>query len=357
MQQKDLYKFISWFINGPDSFYGQTSLMIISKYKDFPDKSYIDVENLRHVQFYVTRFLISIIMMFGRNLLQTVSPPDVKFIVGIDQFGFVLSIFKQGRQTVQLRMKQNIQQSIKQIGNKEKSNKISLQVNQLIMQVFGKQYFKQQQKRNIQMQIQHGGAPPVECIMGLDISTAIVGVSIFECIKNKLVFLDAVLLTSLINKRKLQNTLINKIKLFKQYFQDVLRQKNIKITKLYIQQQRKRFGSGTTANTLNKLRKFNGMVSGYMFQRLKDLQQVSYINVRSRRKIVFGKRLSKDQSYEKFKDMYKDMMNEQYTPTTPKDSNKDKSDSFVIGLAGILGGGKIARKPKKAIKKAKNKTG
>jgi len=54
------------------------------------------------------------------------------------------------------------------------------------------------------------------------------------------------------------------------------------------------FGSMTTAMTLNRLAKYNGMVSAYMITKLgRDLKSFRFLNVRSRRKIVFDSRLSK----------------------------------------------------------------
>lgn len=346
INQRDLYKFLRWFVSDSQSFFDQTSQILKTKFRDFPDKNMIDVTNQFHMKYYVTKFLASSMLMFAAKMLNNMNP-KLNLKVRIDDFGFVVGVFRQNERYISLQNAKNTRPL------ERPTAQMSQQVTNLLTQVFGKDYLFQQKKREVQMRIQHGGAPAVACTMGLDVSTAVVGITIFQNDKNQLIFMDAVLLTRRLNKKKLQNTLINKLKLFKSYMQQLFKQKNIKITRLYIQQERKCFGIATNAITLNKLRKFNGMVSGYLFERLKQLQQVSYVNVRSRRKIVFGKCLSKQQSYEAFKKIYKATMGSQYVQTTPKDTNMDKSDSFVIALAGIRGGKPVEARKAVGIKEAK----
>lgn len=343
VEQQDLYKFVLWFATDSQGFYKQTVQILKQKFKDFPDKKTININDQVHLQYYATKFLISVLLMMGAKMHNSINS-KMNLKVRIDDFGFVVSVFREDANYI------NICPASLDVKPKDLIPlQMSQQVTDLLTQVYGKDYLQQQKKKEVQMRIQHGGAPAVPCTMGLDVSTAVIGITIFQNSNNSLVFLDAVLLTRMLNKKKQQNTLINKLKLFKQYMQQLFKQKNIKITKLYIQEQRKRFGISTNANTLNKLRKFNGMVSGYLFERLKQLQQVTYVNVRSRRKIVLGKSFSKQQSYEAFKKIYKKMMNTQYVQTTPKDTNMDKSDSFIIALAGIRNGGKPVGKDRKTI--------
>ena len=331
MEQGDLYKIIAFFIHDPQKFFKQTSAILIQKYKTYPNKQGFDTTSKNHVQYYVTRFLISAMMTFARNTLMMMHAQR-DYELALDQLGFVIGMFRT-EDAVAVRKMQS-KSICKLIPNV--TDVMSRQVRQLFLQCFGKQYFDQDQKRKVELRIDHGGTTPVQCTMGLDISTAVIGVRIFQNIHNKPIFTDAVLLNNMCRKRKVEPDLVNKIILFSKYIDQLMVQKNIKVTKLYIEQQRKMFGSMTTAMTLNRLAKYNGMVSAYMITKLgRDLKSFRFLNVRSRRKIVFDSRLSKQQAYERFKKMYKDITTEQYVQTTPKQTNMDRSDRFVIAAAGI----------------------
>lgn len=177
------------------------------------------------------------------------------------------------------------------------------------------------------------------CI-GLDISTSIVGISIFENKKlSKLNYID-------LSKEK---CIFKKAKMFEVFFtKNIVNIKNIDY--IYIEDILQSFRRGlSSANTLMKLAKFNGIVSNIVYNITSLIPE--YINVNTARKtleIKIDKKSLVDKKEQVMMWVDKDL-NENYswpTKVISRGPNKglvkyekfcyDMADAYVICKAGII---------------------
>lgn len=176
------------------------------------------------------------------------------------------------------------------------------------------------------------------CKVGLDISTSIVGVSLFE--NNSLFKLFHVDLTK-------SKCMFEKADLFeKEFFRNV---ENIKIEKIYIEDTLQSFARGlSSAKTLMQLSRFNGITSNIAYK-ISGIKPV-FINVNTARKslgIKIDKNSSKDKKEQIMDWVDADMGGYNWsTKIISRGVNKglvkyekfcyDIADAYVICKAGII---------------------
>lgn len=170
-------------------------------------------------------------------------------------------------------------------------------------------------------------------ILGLDISTSVVGVSLFN---------DSYVLQELSYiKFKNGTNLFFKLKEFIDFFE--LKYNKLNITHIHIEEPLKAFkGKFSNADTIQKLTQINAMISGYLY--IKYNIQPLYFNVNTARSIVFP-----DLHIPKSHPNKKHLIWEAVMKAEPKitwlysskthalrDVNFDMCDAWVAGMAGIL---------------------
>ncbi len=168
-------------------------------------------------------------------------------------------------------------------------------------------------------------------ILGLDISTSVVGVALFD--ENKCHELSYI-------KFKTGTNLFIKLDEFISFFEN--KYTNIDFTDIYIEEPLKKFkGKFSNADTIQKLTQMNSMISGFLYRKYKI--EPDYFNVNTARKIVFPK-LEIPQSHPNKKYLiWNEVMqaepaiNWKYSSRTHKlmDENFDMCDAWVVAKAGI----------------------
>ncbi len=171
-------------------------------------------------------------------------------------------------------------------------------------------------------------------IIGLDISTSVVGVAVFDSENYNLQELCYL-------KFKVGTNLFVKLNEFVEFFEKKF--KNSEITNIHIEEPLKKFkGKFSNADTIQKLTQINAMISGYLYNKLK-IEPV-YFNVQTARSIVFPE-LSIPKSHPNKKHLiWEAVMKVEpkitwlYSNKTHalKDVNFDMCDAWVAGMAGII---------------------
>lgn len=168
-------------------------------------------------------------------------------------------------------------------------------------------------------------------ILGLDISTTVVGISIFDE-EYKLHELSYVQFG-----KKL--SLFEKLDEFINHFE---KYSNLKFTAISIEEPLMKFaGKFSNAQTIQKLTQMNAMISGYLYRNFNI--EPFYYNVQSARKLAFPN-LSIPQSHPNKKYLIWEAvmklephLNWKYTKTGKlDDTNFDMTDAFVVGMAHIV---------------------
>lgn len=170
-------------------------------------------------------------------------------------------------------------------------------------------------------------------ILGLDISTSVIGFTFFS---NDYKFLEISYL-----KFKKGTDLFIKLDEFIEYFES--KYGALPIESIGIEEPLKAFkGKFSSADTIQKLTQINAMISGWLYNRLGVKPE--YYNVNAARKLVFPN-LVIPQSYPNKKYLIweavmklEPTINWVYSPKTHKliDENFDMADSYVVGIAHIL---------------------
>lgn len=170
-------------------------------------------------------------------------------------------------------------------------------------------------------------------ILGLDISTSVVGVALFfedyKC--HELSYI----------KFKPGTNLFIKLDEFMKYYEEKFG--DITISHIHIEEPLKKFkGKFSNADTIQKLTQMNAMISGYLYKKY-NIEPL-YFNVNTARSIVFPE-LKIPQSHPNKKYLIweavmkvEPTINWKYSPRTHKlmDENFDMCDAWVVGMAGIL---------------------
>jgi len=168
--------------------------------------------------------------------------------------------------------------------------------------------------------------------LGLDISTACIGYSVFSD-DNKLLELNCV-------KFKSKQTMFEKLQSFKKATEHF---KDFPIKRVSIEEPLKKFaGKFSSAHTIAVLNFFNGMISSYVF----DLYELEpeYYNVNAARKTVFPDlkldRKGKVAKYQIWKGVMElePQINWRYGVRSRKlsEENFDMSDSYVVSMCAII---------------------
>ena len=170
-------------------------------------------------------------------------------------------------------------------------------------------------------------------ILGLDISTSVVGIAIF----NNSYLLQELSYIKFKNGTNLFIKLDEFIKFYNEKYGD------IKITHIHIEEPLKKFkGKFSNADTIQKLTQINAMISGFLYQKYKV--EPLYFNVQSARSAVFPE-LKIPQSHPNKKHLIWEAVVKAepkitwlYSPKTHalKDVNFDMCDAWVAAMAGIV---------------------
>lgn len=170
-------------------------------------------------------------------------------------------------------------------------------------------------------------------ILGLDISTSVVGIAIFND------FYDLQELSYV--KFKNGTNLFLKLNEFINVFEN--KYKNYNITNIHIEEPLKAFkGKFSNAETIQKLTQMNAMISGYLYTKYNV--QPLYFNVNTARSVVFPE-LKIPKSHPNKKHLiWEAVMKAEpkitwlYSPKTHAlaDVNFDMCDAWVAGMAGII---------------------
>lgn len=163
-------------------------------------------------------------------------------------------------------------------------------------------------------------------ILGLDISTTTIGISIIKE-NEELVFCDALRLN---NKLSLTDRCLQ----LEQYLNNL----NYKYTNVFIEAPFMMFGGGrTTANTMSKLQRFNGMCS-YMVRKITDIEPLLIPANKARKTVgITVKRgtCTKTKVIDFVQTKYPSFQVFYTIHGNPKPGTDDKADSVVIALAGL----------------------
>lgn len=168
-------------------------------------------------------------------------------------------------------------------------------------------------------------------ILGLDISTSILGYTILDD-KGKIVVCDC------IDMRKEETDILVKGGVVEKRFEDLTKQ--YKIDKIYIEQSLQAFRPGlSSAQVILTLGKFNGIVSWIAAKTFGTYPE--FIGATTARKAVGIKVQRGENAKEIVLKHLIDTVPEfvvQYTPKgNPKQGTFDRADSYVIARAGFLG--------------------
>lgn len=170
-------------------------------------------------------------------------------------------------------------------------------------------------------------------IIGLDISTSVIGVALFNN-NYSLQELSYIKFKQGIN-------LFTKLDEFISFFEEKFN--NTTITHIHIEEPLKKFkGKFSNADTIQKLTQMNSMVSGYLYK--KCGVQPLYFNVATARSVVFPD-LKIPKSHPNKKHLIWDAVmkaepqivwQRSNKTHTLKDVNFDMCDAWVVGMAGII---------------------
>lgn len=168
-------------------------------------------------------------------------------------------------------------------------------------------------------------------ILGLDISTAVVGIAIFN--------LDIKLQELSYIKFKKGTNLFVKLNEFIEYYES--KYSHLDITHIHIEEPLKKFqGKFSNADTIQKLTQMNSMISSYLF--LKHSVEPAYFNVNHARSIVF-KDLHFPKGHPNRKHLiWQEVMkaeptiNWRYKKSGLMEENYDMCDAWVAAMAGII---------------------
>ena len=167
-------------------------------------------------------------------------------------------------------------------------------------------------------------------VLGLDISTSFIGVSIMNE-SGELLFTDS------LDLRKLDKCLFIKAEAFRVFMLSLIFKYDIKDT--YIEQSLQAFKSGfSSAQTLSTLSKFNGIVSYIIYKNFNRAPK--YVSASTARKLVGCKikrgQKTKQKVLEFVLDKYPQFVVEYTKHGNPKPGTYDKSDSIVVCKAALI---------------------
>jgi len=172
----------------------------------------------------------------------------------------------------------------------------------------------------------------MKVILGIDVSTSKVGLSVIDYNSN-LLKCEVIKLDS---KKPLEDRCLRLEQVIKNY-------SNYKVNEIFIEQPFSAFSGGkTSAMTMSKLQRFNGMCS-FMVRRLMDIQPALIAANRARSlngiKVKRGEN-TKKKIIEWVAAKYPDDFLVEYTRYgNPKPGTDDMADAVVIALAGLNRGG------------------
>lgn len=168
--------------------------------------------------------------------------------------------------------------------------------------------------------------------LGLDISTTTIGISLFNG--------DGELMELTYVKFNSKQTIFEK---FESFVNQIKHLENQKLTHIAIEEPLKKFkGKFSNANTIAVLNFFNGMISGYLYDKFK-IEPIHY-NVNTVRATIFPdiKNIKEGPSlkYQVWEKVMKlePQINWIYSKKTGKliDENFDMADAYAVGLCGIV---------------------
>jgi hypothetical protein len=169
-------------------------------------------------------------------------------------------------------------------------------------------------------------------ILGLDISTSVIGIALFgEDYKLHEI--------SYIKFKKGTNLFVK----LDEFIDHMDKYKNLKISHISIEEPLKKFaGKFSSADTIQKLTQMNAMISGYLYKEFGV--EPRYFNVNSARKLVFPNLVIPQSHPSKKSLIWEAVMKAEptvnwiYSPKTHKlvDENFDMADAYVISMAYII---------------------
>jgi len=169
-------------------------------------------------------------------------------------------------------------------------------------------------------------------VLGLDISTTKIGIALFD---------DEELLVSEVIKLKSSMTLEQRAHIFEEKMLQ-LDDKHV-IMDVYIEAPAMMFGGGrTTANTMAKLQRFNGMTS-FIVSSVFEIEalQINPLSARSVLGIKMPRKLPNKEKKKFIIDWVKEKYGDDFETTLTRHKNyspgcDDRADAVVVGLAGQI---------------------
>ena len=166
-------------------------------------------------------------------------------------------------------------------------------------------------------------------IIGLDISTSTIGIAVMD-IDFKLVTYDKIKFKSNMPLEQRCAYFKNKIKHLDEYYY---------IAEVYVEQPAMMFGRGkTTANTMSKLQRFNGMCCYAVYSELELIPTLIHANTaRKKMNISVPRNVLKKKHYiiERVKERYPNFNYNMTRHGNPQPGTDDIADAIVIAHAGV----------------------
>ena len=166
-------------------------------------------------------------------------------------------------------------------------------------------------------------------ILGIDISTSIVGLAVMDT-EYKLITYDKIKFKSDMPLEQRAEYFKNKIKHLDDYYY---------ISEVYVEQPAMMFGRGkTTANTMSKLQRFNGMCCYAVYSELELVPNLVHANTaRKKMNISVPRNVLKKKHYiiERVKERYPNFNYNITRHGNPQPGTDDIADAIVVAYAGV----------------------
>lgn len=166
-------------------------------------------------------------------------------------------------------------------------------------------------------------------ILGLDISTSVIGMAVMDLDKNLIEYKNLKLSSKMELEFRCYNFKREVYELFEKYAFD----------RIYVEQPAMMFGGGkTTAQTMSKLQRFNGMCCFAVYNETLLIPDLIHANTaRKKMNISIPRNVKKKKTYivEQVKNKYPSFTYEITRHGNPKPGTDDIADAIVIAHAGV----------------------
>jgi len=166
-------------------------------------------------------------------------------------------------------------------------------------------------------------------VLGMDVSTSVVGFAVMD-LDMKLKAYDKIKFKSDLSLEERAEFVRNKVKHFNQYYF---------IDSVYVEQPAMLFGRGkTTANTLAKLQRFNGMCCYVVYEELKLIPGLLHANTARKKMNIKVPRNVKNKKHYIIAEVVKKYPNFTFNLTrygNPQPGTDDMADAIVVAYAGV----------------------